>query len=200
VFFFSWGSEEKKSSVTTIGTEGFFRLAKENGVWWFLTPEGNKFVSLGINHIEPILLCSDNNKELFTKKYGQDLIKPGGRPNIFSSAAKQWLEDSTNLIRKWGFNTLGVHNPIPQSKMPYVVKFRSAKIDGWAGLKRKYLDPFDPNTEIYVNQLAQKWCAKRKDDKMIFGISLNDMPKWRSSPEKIHEWVKFCMELETEMG
>ena len=102
VFFFSWGSEEKKSSVTIIGTKGFFRLAKENGVWWFLTPEGNKFVSLGINHIEPVLICSDNNKELFIKKYGKDLIDKDGRPNKKGIAAKRWLDDSINLIKKCG--------------------------------------------------------------------------------------------------
>jgi glyoxylase-like metal-dependent hydrolase (beta-lactamase superfamily II) len=194
--FISWGNEQKESSGTAIGTKGFFRLQQEKGVWWFLSPEGNKFVSLGINHIEPVLLCSDTNKAFFMEKYGDDLIGPGGRPNNSGKAAQRWLEDSMNLVQQWGFNSLGVHNPIPQSRMPYVAKFRPARIDGWAGLNRQYMDPFDAKTEEFIEQKAEQWCARHKDDKMILGISLNDMPEWSASPKEIHAWVKFCMELD----
>ena len=88
-----------------------------------------------------------------------------------------------------------MHNPVPQSKLPYVAKFRVAKIDGALGQNKKYMDPFDPNTENYIDQFAQKWSDIFKNDKKILGISFNDMPVWRSSPGTIHAWVKFCMEL-----
>jgi glyoxylase-like metal-dependent hydrolase (beta-lactamase superfamily II) len=194
--FPSWGNEQKELSVTTIGAKGFFRLKKEKGVWWFLSPEGNKFVSLGINHIEPVLLSSDTNKALFMEKYGNDLIGPGGRPNNRGKAAQRWLEDSMNLVQQWGFNSLGVHNPIPQSRMPYVAKFRPARIDGWAGLNRQYMDPFAIETQKFIEERAEQWCARHKDDTMILGISLNDMPQWQTSPKEIHAWVQFCMELD----
>ena len=189
-------SESKSDAYQkTIGKKGFFRLAVIDGIWWFITPEGEKFVSLGMNHIEPVLLCSENNRELFMKKYGEDLTGPKGRPKNEGNAAKRWLEDSIQQIKQWGFNSLGMHNPIPQSKMPYVAKFRVAKIDGALGKKKKYMDPFDPNTEKYISYFAQKWSEKHKNDKMILGISFNDMPVWNSSPGKIHAWVKFCMLL-----
>ena len=183
--FTSWGNEQKELSEKTIGAKGFFRLKKEKGVWWFLTPEGKKFVSLGINHIEPVLLTSDTNKDLFMEKYGDDLIRPNGRPNNSGNAAKKWLEDSMDLVQEWGFNSLGVHNPISQSRMPYVAKFRPTKIDGWAGIKRQYMDPFDTKTKEFIEQKAEQWCARHKDDTMILGISLNDMPQWTSSPKEI---------------
>ncbi len=198
LFFIVLGSfSDSKSDAyqQMVGKKGFFRLAIVDGVWWFVTPEDKKFVSLGINHIEPVLLCSEGNREFFMKKYGEDLIGPKGRPNNRGDAAKRWLDDSIKQIKQWGFNSLGMHNPVPQTKMPYVAIFKVAAIDGAMGPGKKYKDPFDPNTQAFVDQFAQKWSDIYKNDKMILGISFNDMPTWRSSPGKIHAWVKFCMEL-----
>jgi glyoxylase-like metal-dependent hydrolase (beta-lactamase superfamily II) len=198
LFFLVLGSfSDSKSDAyqKMVGKKGFFRLAAVDGIWWFITPEDNQFVSLGMNHIEPVLLCSEKNRELFMKKYGDDLIGPAGRPNNRGDAAKRWLEDSIKQIKQWGFNSLGMHNPVSQTKMPYVAKFRVAAIDGAMGPGKKYKDPFDPKTEAFIDQFAQKWSDKYKNDKMILGISFNDMPTWRSSPGRIHGWVKFCMEL-----
>ena len=195
---FNSSSSKSDSYQKIIGKEGFFRLAIVDGIWWFITPEDKKFVSLGMNHIEPVLICSESNKEHFIKKYGEDLIGPAGRPNNKGDAARRWLDDSIKQIKQWGFNSLGMHNPIRQSEFPYVAKFRVAAIDGAVGPRKKYKDPFDPNTEIFIDQFAQKWSDIYKNDKMVLGISFNDMPVWRSSPGKIHMWVKFCMELKAE--
>ncbi|MCP4599668.1 MAG: MBL fold metallo-hydrolase [Proteobacteria bacterium] len=188
-------TETTGTTQTIIGKKGFFHLANEDERWWFITPEGEKFVSLGINHIEPVLISSDNNKHIFMEKYGKDLINPAGLPDNNSNAAKKWLDDSMKMIKTWGFNTLGLHNPIKQSKMPYVAEFRPVTIDGWDGVKKEYLDPFDPETEHFVEQEAEKWCAQNKEDKFILGISFNDMPKWRNPRKKPHEWVSFIAEL-----
>ena len=107
IFPVNAASQEEKGDTTTIGTEGFFRLKRENGIWWFLTPDGENFVSVGINHIEPVLICSDNNKDLFMEKYGDDLCGPEGWPNYQGTALKQWISESLHLIQQWGFNTLG---------------------------------------------------------------------------------------------
>lgn len=192
---FSNSDSRSESYQKMIGKQGFFRLAVVEGIWWFINPEGKKFISLGVNHIEPVLLCSENNRELFVKKYGEDLIGPTGHPNNKGNAAKRWLNDSVKQIKQWGFNSLGMHNPIPQSTMPYVAKFRVAKIDGAVGRNKKYMDPFDPSTKSKIDQFAQVWSEKFKNDRMILGVSFNDMPEWNSSPGKIHAWVRYCMEL-----
>ena len=51
-----------------IGKKDFSDWPLLDGIWWFVTPEGKQFVSLGMNHIEPVLLCSESNRELFMKK------------------------------------------------------------------------------------------------------------------------------------
>jgi glyoxylase-like metal-dependent hydrolase (beta-lactamase superfamily II) len=179
----------------TIGKPGFYRLAEQDGVWWFLDPAGERMVSIGINHIEPVLLLSDSNKELFSRKYGADLIGSTLEEVNTSAAARKWAKDSRDLIRGWGFNTLGVHNPVPQDEMPYVAIFRPAPIDGWAGLERRYPDPFDPRTVEMLDRRAKLWCEKNADDPLILGVSFNDMTLWRMGVKEPHPWVRTLMEL-----
>ena len=178
-----------------IGAPGFFHVIKQDGAWWFVNPSGEKMVSLGINHIEPALICSSNNKDIFIRKYGNDLFDSTGRPNENGLAARRWMDDSIRLIMKWGFNSLGVHNPIPQNQMPYVVKYRPFKLDGWVLLKKEYVDPFDPRTEMYLEQYAHDWSRQHEDDRRLLGISFNDMPQWRTNLNDIPEWVMFIMRL-----
>ncbi|HPQ72127.1 MAG TPA: alkyl sulfatase dimerization domain-containing protein [bacterium] len=186
---------EVKTEVTQIGTPGFFHLVKENDVWWFVNPAGEKFVSLGINHIEPPLICSRSNRDIFMKKYGADLLLPNGAPNTDGQAARRWLDDSMNLIREWGFNTLGVHNPIHQQTMPYVAKFRPLILDGWALYSKTYMDPFDPGTVAFVDDKAREWAAANKDDTLILGVSFSDTPRWHNSPGNLHGWIRFLVQL-----
>ena len=53
---FSNSDSKSESYQKMIGKEGLSRQAVVDGIWWFITPEGKKFISLGVNHIEPILL------------------------------------------------------------------------------------------------------------------------------------------------
>jgi glyoxylase-like metal-dependent hydrolase (beta-lactamase superfamily II) len=187
------------ASLSLTGCEesrkGYYHLVKRDSVWWFASPGGDELVSLGVNHIEPVLLASEKNRAIFEAKYGADLFDASGRGDPSSAAAAKWMDDSVALIRSWGFNTVGVHNPIPQRKLPYVAKFRPARIDGWAGLERRYMDPFDPRTGLFLKTAAAAWCAKKASDPLILGVSFNDMPIWRAAAKGIHEWVRFIMGL-----
>jgi glyoxylase-like metal-dependent hydrolase (beta-lactamase superfamily II) len=181
--------------VTYVGAEGFYRLVRDGDTWWFVDPDGRRFVSIGINHIEPVLIVADGNREAFRARYGDDLVGPGGFGDPNGKAAAGWLADSMKLVRSWGFNTLGVHNPIPQHEMPHVAKFRPAAIDGWAGLEREYMDPFDPSTRDHVETEARAWCRENAGDRSILGVSFNDMPVMGSNPRSIHPWVAHIMGL-----
>ena len=41
---------------------GYFRIEKDER-WWLVTPEGNAFISFGINHLHPYLWQQDFNAE-----------------------------------------------------------------------------------------------------------------------------------------
>ena len=195
------GCDDKASGdgEAEIGRDGFFKLVQEEGIWWFVDPLGEKMVSIGINHIEPVLITSERNIDHFSKKYGADLKEAETLLKINgSAAAAKWVNESMEQVEGWGFNTLGVHNPVRQDRMPYVAKFRPFPIDGWAGLSRKYPDPFAPETRDALSARARMWCERNADDPMILGVSFNDMTIWRSMPFKIHAWVRAIMEREGE--
>jgi len=43
-----YGGWKKISAEAT----GFFRIEKLENRWWFITPEGNVFMSTGMNHVD----------------------------------------------------------------------------------------------------------------------------------------------------
>ncbi len=50
---------------------GFFRVEKDER-WWLVTPEGNAFLSFGINHLHPEFWRQDYNREAWKKRLGLD--------------------------------------------------------------------------------------------------------------------------------
>ncbi len=174
----------------------FIALQQDGETWWLTDAAGQRFVSLGINHIEPVLLAAEKHRAGWARRYGADLFGPDGHPDPRSAAARKWLADSIRRVRGWGFNTLGVHNPIPQQQMPYVAQFRPYVIDGWQGIAREYPDVFAPGTRARVTERARAFCAAHKDDPYVLGVSFNDMPIWRTPPRsRHHEWVETILAL-----
>jgi glyoxylase-like metal-dependent hydrolase (beta-lactamase superfamily II) len=176
-----------------VGHDGFFRLHKTNHWWWLVDPKDGEMVSLGINHVAPHFLLSNDYRAAHIETYGDDLVTAKGLPNLRGEAVKDFQAASIELVRSWGFNTLGKHNPLPQSEMPWLASFRPAPIDGWRGNKKNYPDPFDPETERLVDAKAREWAQTHGQDRLIIGIAMNDMPRWRSSPQQIHPWVRKLM-------
>jgi len=57
---------------------GFFRLEKLHGRWWFITPKGHPFLSIGVNHAD----------------YKED-------------DSDGFVGFVVRYLRDWGFNTIG---------------------------------------------------------------------------------------------
>ena len=49
---------------------GFFRTDHDGERWWLVTPEGNAFLSLGINHYHPGWWTQDENRDHWVKVFG----------------------------------------------------------------------------------------------------------------------------------
>lgn len=48
--------------------EGFFTVDKRHGRRWFVTPDGEPTISLGLNHIDPATLRYEENKHIWRDK------------------------------------------------------------------------------------------------------------------------------------
>jgi hypothetical protein len=74
--------------------KGFFTVGQRGGRWWFITPAGEPFFSIGLNHIDPSPLRLAENGDLWQRKYGNSM--------------ERWLKEAVAPdLRAWGFNSVG---------------------------------------------------------------------------------------------
>ena len=65
----------KKVKFENSKTKTFFRLQEINGRWWFITPDGEKFWSLGINHFDSATLRYEESGNIWEVKYENSMKK-----------------------------------------------------------------------------------------------------------------------------
>ena len=65
---------------------GFFRVEKDQR-WWLVTPEGNAFLSFGINHLHSGWWKEDYNRAVWMKRFG---VNDSEGPE-FSAALRSWF-------------------------------------------------------------------------------------------------------------
>lgn len=154
---------------------GFFRVEKD-GRWWIVTPEGNAFLSWGINHLHTDLWQQEYNREAWQKKLDlKDLRGPE-----FNSALRKWF---FGICDQLGFNTVGVHNSLnivntPMPEMAYMQPIRFVEIPHWRGEipDSNFLDVFSSDFERHCDRLAKEIAAPLKDDPFLLGYSMTDCP------------------------
>ena len=154
---------------------GFFRIEKDHR-WWIVTPEGNAFLSFGINHLH-----TDWFKQEFSSKAWQQLL---GIENLdheaFEPALRTWFLEMCN---SYGFNTAGVHNSLsvinrPQPSIAYLQPIRFVNIPHWGNdiSDENFLDVFSAEFAHHCDKLAQEIAAPLKDDPYLLGYAMTDCP------------------------
>lgn len=152
---------------------GFFRVEKDDR-WWLVTPEGNSFLSWGINHLHRDLWKQDYNHEAWKKKLGlQSLEGPA-----FNAALRTWF---MGIRDRLGFNTVGVHNSLnifnkPQPEMAYMQPIHFVDLPHWKPNipDSNFLDIFSPEFEQHCDRLAKEIALPIKDDPFLLGYSMTD--------------------------
>lgn len=154
---------------------GFFRVEKDER-WWLVTPEGNAFLSFGINHLYPDLFRQEYNREAWRKRLG---LENWNWPQ-FAPALRQWF---LQTCREWGFNTVGVHNSLsivntPQPAMPYMLPIRFVDIPHWKQEipDSSFADVFSDDFARHCGQLAERFAAPAREDPFLLGYAMTDCP------------------------
>lgn len=150
---------------------GFFHTAHLDGRWWVIDPEGNVFLSIGVNSVRT--------------DAGNAAAGPSPEDLL-------WGEQAVAGLRDHGFNTLGCWSDDRivrklSRPMPYCMRWgfmsgyrkqRRARYPATGKIPAIY--PFDPDFELFCYQVAQGM-AETKDDPWLFGhFSDNELP--------LHEW------------
>jgi len=202
---------------------GFVGLENDSGVWWFKSPEGNPFLSLGFNHIEPVYWQSPNNEAYVRKTYGPELFLPDGSIRAGSPAAEKWARKVAANFQDWGFNTFGFHNPLLQCLHAadpasyYVVELGVRYPWGWnmsrseltRAFKKRPMDIFGDAFVAEAGADAEKLVKPRAEDPQVLGYAYTDGPPWTVKDDEdaamlsnltpaertLHPWVLSLMSL-----
>jgi len=160
--------------------EGFFTLDQWKGHWWLITPEGQPFFSLGLNHIDPASMRYPENIHIWRNKYGGSITK--------------WLKESVAPnLKRWGFNTVGwvqevtvrhwrhsrsfTYEEYKALNMPYCHMLPFTESHQWEQHTRHY-DFYSSEWEEWCDYVARSHCAEMSEDPNLIGYFYSDCPTW----------------------
>lgn len=157
----------------TFPAKGYFYLHRTDR-WWLVDPEGNAFLSLGINHIESHRVLHDYNRLFWAQEFG---IDPSADQEAFYPGLQKKVKRDLALL---GMNTLGCHTDhkwYRERFVPYVKQVRFVHICHYMTYGREELpDVFEPAYRDYCREVVEREVKPCKDDPWLLGYSMTDCP------------------------
>ena len=176
---------------------GRFYVEKIDGRWWFVTPEGNGFLSVGVNHMDLAALKYPDNIYIYRQRYGAD-------------TDRFIREGIAEPLRNWGFNTIGWTQELvggtwmkpgsilrhshewtqPQfhiAGLPYVYNLKFAGIENF-NTHIHYPDVFDKEFEDWADYVARSICVDMASDPLLLGYA--DVPVPAITVDKPGAWAE----------
>jgi hypothetical protein len=169
-----------KGDTTQTDSEGYFTLDQRKGHWCLITPDGDPFFTIGLNHIDPASLRYPENLKIWKDKYHGSTL--------------EWIEKSVSPhLKAWGFNTVGWVQEVTVLKWQHS---RAFTVDEYRALGMPYchLLPFieshqwEKHTVHYdfhsedwkewCDYVARSHCAELSEEKNLIGYFYSDCPTW----------------------
>ncbi|MGC9341541.1 MAG: twin-arginine translocation signal domain-containing protein [Bacteroidales bacterium] len=165
---------------------GFFRAEKDDR-WWVVSPEGNAFLSFGINHIQRQYFNLDYHRKEMQKMLGvKDLSSDN--PEYLLALRKWYL----STCQDYGFNTAGVHTDrsiinTPKPGIAYMQPILFVDIPHWKDdiKDENFKDIFSDEFARECDKMARDIALPKKDDPYLFAYSMTDCPLF--TEQDIHE-------------
>jgi len=171
----------------TFEATGFFRTEHDGKRWWLVTPEGNAFISFGVNHYHDGWWAQDYNRDTWLKKFGAEKPWDQAWNDGFRDAA---LAD----LRRLGVNTLGIHTnailtePPGKALFPYVARYEPLVLSHYRNpTPETYADVFSPEYEATCEAAAAEMAAPYANDPMILGYCMADVPAMTDNDDAWHK-------------
>ena len=186
------------------GATGFFRVEKIDGVWWFISPEGNLYFMKGVDDIEyeemahytPLYqLNSDKVRTCFEalpdkEKYPMAYLTDGPKDvpvvafhhaNIYrkygENYQEKWADITFKRLIDWNFNASGKWklSSALKNKLPRVAAL--GRSDELIRTKSGF-DPWDPEFEAKLDRYFSVKLPADKDDPYIIGYHFSNEDGW----------------------
>ena len=201
------GTPLQALETTQLDAQGFFTLNKRKGRWFLLSPDGEPFFTLGLNHIDPASLRYADNIHLWRNRYDGSMLK--------------WIRESVRpRLADWGFNSVGwTQEVITRGEtnhrhsrhwtaeeydvldMPYCHQLPFADFHQWEAETRNP-DFFSSGFVDWADHVAREHCVPLADDPRLIGYFYIDCPTW-VHVRPINEWkgpIFDPEDLKTETG
>jgi hypothetical protein len=138
-------------------------LTAEGGAWWLVTPCGDRFFSLGVNVLDGGYADRERGGKVWYSW------------KSFAPSLADWTAETRRRLFSWGFNSAGGWALPPEElKLPTVVNLELGR-----RARFHWFDPFDPETEIRMNELARKLVAPYRESPYRIGyFSDNEVGWW----------------------
>lgn len=149
---------------------GFFAVRERDGLWWLVTPEGNAFLSKGVNHVS---FRADDAPSLGYSPYERAVRQKHGTENA-------WAKAVVDRLAGWGFNTLGswCSSSTFDRDMPYTVNLDLATRAGADWLKGAVGDFFSKDFEERMEAACREQCGPRAKDPWLLGYFTDNELRW----------------------
>lgn len=166
--------------TTQVDAEGYFTTVRQNDRWWLVTPKGERFFSIGLNHIDPATMRYPENIDIWRGKYGSSTLR--------------WIRESVAPhLQSWGFNTVGWVQEATAGSWQHS---RSFTPDEYAALEMPYchLLPFTESHQWeqnvghydFLSSEWEAWCdyvvrsqvVDLSEEKNLIGYFYSDCPTW----------------------
>lgn len=184
------------------GATGYFRTQKIDGVWWFITPSGNRFIIKGVEAVSltggPGLSRLYYKDTKIKRSVYQELPDPEVYPQAYQPLAdentigvnllianlirkygsdyeKIWAVKCSERLKKWNFNTHSKWVKSPDIVMPYICSLNATK----EFLRIKWaIDPFDPEFEQKVERAVAPTLTALRNDRLLIGYHFTNESGW----------------------
>lgn len=156
---------------------GFFHTEHDGQRWWFVTPEGNAFLSFGVNHYHDGWWIQNYNRDHWVNTFGAKEPRDEKWNEGFRKVATADLD-------RLGINTLGWHTDALmltdkpyEAVVPYLRSFKPIVLDHYRNpTVDAFMDVFAPEFEKLCDKTAKNVAAPYKDDPMLLGYCMSDCP------------------------
>lgn len=145
---------------------GWFHVEQIQGRWYFVTPDGNAFFSLGATHANDCI--TKDELGLFQSKY------QGSEERLSKFLLSQ--------LRDVNYNSAGYGALKPmETQIPYAaVLWIEGPVSLAAGTQTSFADVFDPAVQERIGETIRKQVARHKDNPWCLGYYFLDIPTWHN--------------------
>jgi hypothetical protein len=166
--------------------DGFFQVREQRGIWWLVTPDGNAFLSKGVNNVS---FSADVAPALGYSPYERAVRRKYGSEEV-------WAEAVVSRLRGWGFNTLGSWSSSSTfgHNMAYTINLDLATRVGANWLNGTVGDFFAADFEQKMDAACEQLCGPHARDPWLLGyFTDNELrwgPDWRGNESLLEDYLR----------